>query len=91
MFRPLIEPQHTKYKKYCLFKKRGSLCSEKQSLYVFFSKSTAGIKKKKNLAVCPDYHSHMEFLSSLLNTVSSQSEAYFGAGTKLTVLGKKIN
>lgn len=45
---------------------------------------------KKNLAVCPDYHSHMEFLSSLLNTVSSQSEAYFGAGTKLTVLGKKL-
>ena len=29
-----------------------------------------------------------EFLSALYNTVSSQSEAYFGAGTKLTVLGK---
>ena len=30
-----------------------------------------------------------EFLSALLNTVSYQAEAYFGAGTKLTVLGKK--
>lgn len=47
--------------------------------------------KKKNVALCPDYYSHIEFLSALWNTVSFQSEAHFGAGTKLTVLGKIIN
>lgn len=43
------------------------------------------------MALCPDYYSHIEFLSALWNTVSLQSEAHFGAGTKLTVLGKIIN
>ncbi|XP_022606296.1 uncharacterized protein LOC111225599 [Seriola dumerili] len=44
----------------------------------------------KHLALCPEYYSHSEFLSALSNTVSFQSEAYFGAGTKLTVVARKI-
>lgn len=44
----------------------------------------------KHLALRPDYYSQSKLLSALWNTVSSQSEAYFGAGTKLTVLGKMI-
>lgn len=64
------------------------VCTKENTvLSKFFCKSTAAIK---HLALRPDYYSHSDFLSALWNTVSSQSEAYFGAGTKLTVLGKTI-
>ncbi|TDG99151.1 hypothetical protein EPR50_G00208370 [Perca flavescens] len=49
---------------------------------MFSSQSAAA---RKHLALCPDYYSHSQFLSELSDT-EFQSEAYFVAGTKLTVL-----